>query len=224
MIKTPPGETHTLEPLGRRARKALAVRKALFDAGLAAFERQPIGLVSILDITEAADVAKGVFYLQFKSKDDYLLALWEEVQGRFLDRIRTAAVDRGSIAERAEVAAQQFASFAKDSPAAARFWIRMSSYFPDEVGPPGHLTGIRREYIQQLASIISGKNRDKLVARDVRTSLALDSVCWAVVSAEAHTGEPLFEDRTMAAAVHTVMLYSPKERRNRTGVTRSKST
>jgi AcrR family transcriptional regulator len=57
------------------ARKVLAVRQARFDAGLAAFERQPISLVSILDITEAADVAKGVFHLHFRSKDEYLLAL-----------------------------------------------------------------------------------------------------------------------------------------------------
>ena len=57
---SPPDQAEALKPLGRRARKALAVRQALFDAGLSAFERQPIGLVSILDITEAADVAKGV--------------------------------------------------------------------------------------------------------------------------------------------------------------------
>lgn len=32
-----------MRPLGRRACKAMAVRQALFAAGLEAFERQPIG-------------------------------------------------------------------------------------------------------------------------------------------------------------------------------------
>lgn len=199
--------------LGRRARKALAIRQALFDAGLAAFERQPIALVSILDITEAADVAKGVFYLQFKSKDDYLLALWEEVQGRFLDAARAAVIDCGDRAARVDIITREFMSFAHGTPAAARFWIRMSGYFSDEIGEPGHLTRIRQEYAQQLAALIAGKTVSRLTARDSRTATLVDTLCWAAISIEVQQGEPLFDAQ---ALMKTVRAALPPPRREAT--------
>lgn len=211
VTKKPPNATEAPEPLGRRARKALAVRQALFEAGLAAFERQPIGLVSVLDITEAADVAKGVFYLQFKSKDDYLLLLWEEVQGRFLGAVRTAVIDCRSQSARIDAAAREFLSFVQHAPAATRFWIRMSSYFPDEVGEPGHLTRIRQEYIQQFAALIAGKTVAKLTSRDLHVSLVVDTLCWAIAGAEAQTGKPLLGTQKLVRAVRIALPLSQKK-------------
>ena len=201
-----PGADHAmqedaLKPLGRRARKAIAVRRALFAAGLRAFERQPIGLVSILDITEAADVAKGVFYLQFKSKDAYLLALWEDVQRTFIDTVRAALQDSRSRSARVGVTVRRFVSFAADNPAAARFWIRMSSYFPDEVGEPEHLTRVREQYVRQLAAIIAGRTVDELEPEDVRGALLMDSICWAFIGASATTGEQLCDHGALARIV-----------------------
>ena len=190
-----------LKPLGRRARKAMAVRQSLFAAGLAAFERQPIGLVSILDITEAADVAKGVFYLHFKSKDEYLLALWEDVQRIFLDRTRAATLECRSRRSRIEATAKQYASAAYEMPAAVRFWIRMSSYFPDEVGEPGHLARIHQDFVQQLAGILAGRTFEQLTPEDVRNALLADSICWAMVKTSVSTGEPLCNDKTFARIV-----------------------
>lgn len=201
----PPTETDAREPLGRRARKALAVRQALFESGLAAFERQPIGLVSILDITEAADVAKGVFYLQFKSKDDYLLVLWEEVQGRFLDAARTAVIDCGEQSARIETVAREFMSFVHRAPAAARFWIRMSGYFTDEIGEPGHLGRIRQEYAQQLAALIAGKTISRLTVHDIRVATLLDALGWAAAGAEVQQGESLIDARALVQAVHAIL-------------------
>ena len=205
VTKEPPNETDAREPLGRRARKALAVRQALFESGLAAFERQPIGLVSILDITEAADVAKGVFYLQFRSKDDYLLALWEEVQGRFLESGRTAVIDCGDQSARINMAIREFMSFVQRAPATARFWLRMSSYFSDEIGEPGHLSRIRQEYLQQLATLIAGKTVADLSANDVQIALVVDTLCWAVVGAEVQQGEPLLDAQTLVQTVRAAL-------------------
>ncbi|MDP6582605.1 MAG: TetR/AcrR family transcriptional regulator [Vicinamibacterales bacterium] len=203
----PPAHDDALKPLGRRARKAMAVRQSLVAAGLEAFERQPIGLVSILDITEAADVAKGVFYLHFKSKDEYLLALWEDVQRMFLDNVRAAVVECRSRTARVEEAIRQFYALATENPAAARFWIRMSSYFPDEVGEPGHLTRIHQEYVQQLAAIFAGRTFDQLGPDDVRSALLADSICWAVANTSVTTGEPLCSVdvlvRIVASAIKT---------------------
>lgn len=205
VTKRPREKTASAEPLGRRARKALAVRQAIFESGLAAFDRQPIGLVSILDITEAADVAKGVFYLQFRSKDDYLLALWEEVQGRFLDAARIAVIDCGEQSARIEVATLEFLSFVHRTPAAARFWLRMSSYFPDEIGEPGHLTRIRHEYLQQLGALIAGKTVADLSANDVQIAHVIDALCWAVVGAEVQQGEPLLDEQTLIRTVRAAL-------------------
>jgi len=195
----------TIEPVGRRARKALAVRQALFEAGLSSFDRQPIGLVSILDITEAADVAKGVFYLQFKSKDDYLLALWQEVQHRYLDTLREAVLGCRSLSARTAAAVHQFKQYVAESTAAARFWIRMAGYFPDEVGPPGHLARIIEEYNQQLASILSGKKSARLTSKDLNAAIFLDGICWAVINAEFHYQELLFDEKRIGAAVRTLI-------------------
>lgn len=193
------------EPLGRRARKALAVRQALFESGLAAFERQPIGLVSILDITEAADVAKGVFYLQFKSKDDFLLALWEEVQGRFLDAVRTATMQSGSRSERVDAAIREFVSLVGRAPGAARYWIRMSSFFPDDIGQPGHFARIRQEYVQQLAALIAGESVAEPGTETLQIALVVDALFWAVVAAEVQRGQPILDTETLIKAVHAAL-------------------
>lgn len=198
-----------LKPLGRRARKAMAVRQSLFTAGLAAFERQPIGLVSILDITEEADVAKGVFYLHFKSKDEYLLALWEDVRRSFMDGVRAATMECRSQSARVEATVRQFARLPGNSPGAARFWIRMSSYFPDEVGEPGHLARIQQEYVQQLAANLAGQTFEGLTPGDVRAALLADSICWAVINTSVTTGESLCDEKTLvhivASAIKTAV-------------------
>jgi len=194
-------QEEAMKPLGRRARKAMAVRQSLFAAGLAAFERQPIGLVSILDITEEADVAKGVFYLHFKSKDEYLLALWENVQRSFLDGVRAATLECRSRSARVESTVRQFSSLSDGFPATARFWVRMSSYFPDEVGEPGHLARIHQEYVQQLAATLTGRTFDELTREDVRAALLADSICWAVISTSISTGESLCESDSLVRIV-----------------------
>jgi len=188
-------------PLGRRARKALAVRRALFDAGLMAFERQPIGLVSVLDITETADVAKGVFYLQFRSKDDYLLALWEDVKGRFLDEARSQAIDRRSEAARLGATVGALLDFATAAPSATRFWFRMSGFLPDEIGEPGHLTRIRQSYLQQLAALISGRRVANLTDRDLRIALLVDTLGWAAISAELHDGTVALDSKALLKSI-----------------------
>ncbi len=208
MSQDTPDTAADFQSLGRRARKALAVRQALFEAGLAAFERQPIGLVSVLDITEKADVAKGVFYLQFRSKDDYLLALWEEVQGRFLDGLRSAAIDRRSASARIDAAAREFLSFSRQSPATVRFWLRMSSYFPDEIGEPEHLSRIRQEYLQQLACVIVGKTVSALRPRDLQTAVLIDAISWAVINAELHSGGPVLNESRLVKVIRAMLAAS----------------
>lgn len=190
--------TEAPKPLGRRARKALAVRQALFDAGLSAFEREPIARVSILDITERADVAKGVFYRHFKSKDHYLLVLWEHVQHKFLDMVRDAMLDRPPDMPPIEIVIRQFAILAQADPQTTRFWIRMMSYFPDEVGEPGHLTRIHHEYVEQLAGIFASGNPGQPTPNDIRTVVIVNSICWAMINSSLSIDNLLFDEEMVA--------------------------
>lgn len=197
-----------LAPLGRRARKALAVRQALFNAGLDAFDRQPISLVSVLDITERADVAKGVFYLQFRSKDEYLLALWEDVQARFLDSARAKSATCRSKGARLEATAHALLDFMYTSPSAARFWLRMASYFPDEIGEPGHLMRIHQAYVRQIATLISGNTERNLSDHDMLTAQLVDSMGWAVINAEFQTGKALLDSKRLVKAIKAMLVPS----------------
>ncbi len=200
-----PAQAEATPPLGRRARKAQAARQSLFAAGLAAFERQPIGLVSVLDITEAADVAKGVFYLHFRSKDEYLITLLEYVHNEFLDHVRRATADARSRPTRLRCVVSEFARYPADSSAAARYWVRMSGYFPDEVGEPGRLTCIHQQYIEQLAAIIAGRSTEHLTREDTRTAMLVDATCWAVlrINMNMAAGESFFDDDTMIRMIST---------------------
>lgn len=173
--------------MGRRARKAQAVRRALFIGGLTAFERQPIGLVSVLDITESADVAKGVFYLHFKSKDEYLLSLWKEVQERFLAAIDAACGADDDLKTRRLRILQRLAAYHVEHSAAARFWLRMLSYFRDEVGEPGHLDQIRNQYTRRLGAVLSGTPIEALTSEQIRCATIIDAASWSLIGAALHS-------------------------------------
>lgn len=184
----------------------MAVRQALFNAGLTAFERQPISLVSVLDITEAANVAKGVFYLYFRSKDQYLLALWEEVQGHFLVAATAATAKCRSQSARVESLVQQYIVTAEASPAAARFWIRMSSYFSDEVGEPGHLERLQQSYGRRLAAILTGRRVDDITGNDCRAALLVDGFCRSAISHTTDAGHsPPINLQTLSPVVAAIL-------------------
>lgn len=190
-----------IEFRGRRARKALAVRRALFEAGLVAFERQPIALVSVLDITEAADVAKGVFYLQFRSKDEFLLALWQDVQLRCLEVLRSKASEVAS-GSRVPAVVSALLGYFGQRESERRFWIRMTSFFVDEVGLPGELRRIRDDYARGLAAILEDTDAEQVTGPQLESARVVDAMCWATLAAESFVGRPLLaRDAIVAAAI-----------------------
>lgn len=168
------------EPLGRRQRKALLVHRAMIEAGLAAFARRPIGMVSVLDITEAVDVAKGVFYLHFKSRDEFLIALWEDVRSSLLEMMNMEGAKARKT--RIERAVEGYLRMAGDKPEAARFWIRMSGYFADEVGQPGQLTRVREEFLEQLAGLIAAVPKEQITPEQRTIAQVLDACCGGLVA------------------------------------------
>jgi len=189
------------QPLGRRARKALATRNSMFAVGLAAFENRPIGVVSVLDITEAADVAKGVFYLHFRGKDEYLIALWEFVQRTFLDTIRQRLGACRSRRARIVGVVGHYHAMISESPRECRFWLRMSSYFGDEIGQPGQLNRLRQEYLQQLAALIGGMTMEEVDTREIQVATVVDGACWGLISQAVQLGLAALDEGTFVRTV-----------------------
>lgn len=182
------------QTLTRRERKAAATRRALFDAGLEAFGRQPIGWVSVVDLTEAVDVAKGVFYIHFKSKDEFLIKLYQDVLGRFLEDVDAALATistRSTRTGRIRCAAQQYLNFANTSPAATRFLVRMSGYFPDEIGPPKEFVKVIIDYHDRLAAMLNSRAARPPSDAEHRVAAILDGCCWGIIGGALQTGKPL---------------------------------
>lgn len=67
--------TASSAPLTRVERKRLEARTRLVDAATALFRARGVDAVTIRDITAAADVGHGTFYLHFKSKPEVLLPI-----------------------------------------------------------------------------------------------------------------------------------------------------
>ena len=201
MVDPKENDEEPMQQLGRRARKALATRNAMFEAGLTAFENRPLGVVSVLDITESSDVAKGVFYLHFRGKDEYLTALWESVQRTFLDAIRQRLDACRSNRARIEAAITHYHGMIAEAPRECRFWLRMSSYFGDEIGQPGQMSRLRQEYLQQLAALIGGVTLDDVGSREIQIATIVDGACWGLISQAIQLGVTALEEDSFVKAV-----------------------
>lgn len=78
------------KPPRRRTRTPHTRRAALMDAAEQLFLNKGVAATSIEDITSAAHVAKGTFYLYFESRDAMLSALQMRFIQGFCDRIQVA--------------------------------------------------------------------------------------------------------------------------------------
>jgi AcrR family transcriptional regulator len=67
-----------VEKVDRGARRKARTRKKLLDAASELCTEKPLEEISIVDITEAADVGLGTFYNHFESKQELLKALADE--------------------------------------------------------------------------------------------------------------------------------------------------
>lgn len=71
----------------KRTFKSPEQRRAdLLEASIEVFKEKGIAGATVADITEAAGVAKGTFYLYFESREHLLLALREEMVNDILDQ------------------------------------------------------------------------------------------------------------------------------------------
>jgi TetR/AcrR family transcriptional regulator, transcriptional repressor for nem operon len=67
-------------------------RLLLLDAGTRLGERQGLAALSVNNVVEEANVAKGTFYVHFKDRTDYLVSLHRRFHDRLFDTV-TRAID-----------------------------------------------------------------------------------------------------------------------------------
>ena len=80
---------------GRRARKKARTRQEILDAAMTLFEREGFDAVTVEQICQAADVARGTFFLHFPAKS----ALLPEWNRQLASELRTRLAEpRGSAA------------------------------------------------------------------------------------------------------------------------------
>lgn len=78
-----------------RASRREVRRNTLVDAALAVFSTHGVAASSVDDIVEAAGVAKGTFYLYFRTKDEAVNAVAERMVDSVGDRLEAAATVPG---------------------------------------------------------------------------------------------------------------------------------
>lgn len=81
----------TAPPSQPRTKPAELRRAELMDAAQALFLGKGFNETSVDEIVRGAGVAKGTYYVYFKTKDDVLAALRERFVARFQERLQTAA-------------------------------------------------------------------------------------------------------------------------------------
>jgi AcrR family transcriptional regulator len=90
MNHTSSNETHWDGADDRHTRRRERTRAALLDAARQEFARVGFTATGVADITRAADVGVGTFYLHFRDKDEILSALLAEGLARLKDHVATA--------------------------------------------------------------------------------------------------------------------------------------
>lgn len=73
-----------------RTKPAEIRREELMDAAQALFLGKGFNETSVDEIVKGAGVAKGTYYVYFKTKDDVLAALRERFVARFQQRLRSS--------------------------------------------------------------------------------------------------------------------------------------
>ena len=81
-----------------RATTKEETREALIDAGLALFGKEGLDGPSLDAICERAGYTRGAFYVHFRDRDDFLIAVMDRAGASFLDAVFATAGNRAGLA------------------------------------------------------------------------------------------------------------------------------
>ncbi len=104
----------------------MATRQALLDAARKIMAEKGLEGATIMEITEAADVANGSFYNNFASKEEIMEAVAVETMTRLGERVDASIRDIEDPAEAFAMAHRQAFEFGNENPDIGLFVIRNS--------------------------------------------------------------------------------------------------
>jgi AcrR family transcriptional regulator len=90
----------TAMPKAFSAQEKEAIRAQLRERGKTLFERQGLRKTSVDELTEAASISKGAFYLFYESKEELFLEILEELEADLRARIFDVSINPQGDAQR----------------------------------------------------------------------------------------------------------------------------
>lgn len=188
------------EPQGRRERKALRAREAMFDAALQAFDARPIASVSVLDVTEAADVAKGVFYLHFRSKDSFVLALWARTEQHFHTMLQERVTANQSQSARVDALIEGHLEALHNAPSETRFILRVRGLLPGDLkSDDDTVVSMRAKHLEAFTGLVYGV--DNVNESTTRRAAVIDAALWGAIDQVVQHGDSSIDRPALRAAL-----------------------
>jgi TetR/AcrR family transcriptional regulator len=109
-----------------RQKKAERTRSQILEAAAIRFAELGYGETRLEDVGHAVGIGRSAVLYHFKDKRLLYRAVLDEIFGGLLDRLRTALLGAGSLADRLETAVAAFVDYMGQHPTAARISIRES--------------------------------------------------------------------------------------------------
>lgn len=136
----------------RRTERRAEKRHAILEGAVRVFAEKGFFNTTVAEIARAAGVADGTIYLYFKSKDELLLAVFDERMGQLCEQARAAVAGAPSAAEALRRMALVHLSAVQSNPADAAVLIvelRQSNVFVRDAEKPRLV-----EYLNIIAGIV----------------------------------------------------------------------
>jgi AcrR family transcriptional regulator len=135
--------------IGRRDRRKLATREALLNAANALLHSRSMDALSVDEIVEGADVARGTFYNYFPDKDALERALASRTRARIENEIARLNV---GVKEPVQRIARAFCSVLRMGISAPQEATAMMRLFPRATDPAAPInSGVRRDAAEGMA-------------------------------------------------------------------------
>ena len=120
------------KPMSRAERKRRETRARIISAAEGLMRKQPIDEITIQDMTEAADVGHGTFYLHFKSKYEVLVPIIQQEAIKWDGVIQDSVISLGDPAEVMAFSARHMARIISADPL-WRWFLRHSGVPVDDM-------------------------------------------------------------------------------------------
>jgi AcrR family transcriptional regulator len=88
--------------MSKRAETKAETRQALIRAGMALFAERGLDAPSLDEICERAGFTRGAFYVHFEDRDDFVVAVMDQVGSSFLKAVLEATAGEQSLAATAQ--------------------------------------------------------------------------------------------------------------------------